>query len=176
MTESQSAPLVAVAEILRPHGVRGELRARPLTDRPAERFQQLEECFLWDGGNRRQRCRIAACRIDGATVLLRLDGVDSPEAGARLQGWLLAVRREHALPVPEGHFYPWEMAGARVLTTDGRDVGGFLRVESSSAQPLWVIGNGDREWLLPAVPEIVVEVSVAAQRIVIDPPEGLLDL
>ena len=43
-------------------------------------------------------------------------------------------------------------------------------------KPLWVVAEGDREHLVPAVPEIVVEVNVAERRIVIDPPEGLLEL
>ena len=55
-------------------------------------------------------------------------------------------------------------------------VGQFAGIESGAAQDLWVIRDGDREWLIPAVPEIVVDVSVAERRIVIDPPEGLLEL
>ncbi len=47
-----------------------------------------------------------------------------------------------ALPAPEGHFYPWQLVGCRVLTEDGRDVGQVLRVESSPAQDLWAVGDG----------------------------------
>ena len=46
----------------------------------------------------------------------------------------------------------------------------------SGAQELWLVDDGTQRRLIPAVPEIVVEVSVADRRIVIDPPEGLLDL
>jgi 16S rRNA processing protein RimM len=177
VTRPEPSTLVAVGEILRPVGLRGELRVRPLTDRPAERFPGLGECFLWEPTlDRREPCRVLASRLEGTMVLVRLAGIEGPEAAAALSGWLLAVDREDALPPGDGCFYPWELAGARVLTTEGRDVGGFLRVEASPAQDLWVIGDGSREWLLPAVPDIVVEVSVAARRIVIDPPDGLLDL
>jgi len=86
------------------------------------------------------------------------------------------VALEDVLPAPEGHFYAWEMAGAAVETRDGRRVGEFVRVEGSEGQPLWVVAEGGREHLVPAVPEIVVEVNVAERRIVIDPPEGLLEL
>jgi 16S rRNA processing protein RimM len=68
------------------------------------------------------------------------------------------------------------MEGARVETTDGRVVGSFAGIEGGGAQDLWVIAHEGRERLIPAVPEIVVEVSVAERRIVIDPPEGLLEL
>src|SRR5207237_4623421 len=80
------------------------------------------------------------------------------------------------LPPPEGHFYPWQLEGCRVLTEDGRDVGRVLRVEPAPAQDLWVVGDEAREHLVPAVPEIVLDVDIKARRVVIRPPDGLLDL
>jgi 16S rRNA processing protein RimM len=169
--------LVAVGEVLRPWGLQGEVRVKPLTDHPKERFRALSECVLWEPvPDRRETCRIASCRFEGQTVLVRMEGVTSPEDARRFTGRLLAVAQEDVLPAPEGHFYAWEMAGAAVETRDGRRVGEFVRVEGSEGQPLWVVADGDREHLVPAVPEIVVEVNVAERRIVIDPPEGLLEL
>jgi 16S rRNA processing protein RimM len=172
-----AGPLVAVGEVLRPYGLEGEVRVRPLTDRPEERFRALEACVLWDPeSDGRQACRIASSRFEGDTVLVRLHGVASPEAARALRGRLLAVERDEAFPAPQGHFYPWQLEGARVETPDGRVVGRFLRVEPGTGQDLWVIAADGRERLVPAVSEIVTEVSVAERRIVIDPPEGLLDL
>jgi 16S rRNA processing protein RimM len=169
--------LVAVGEVLRPWGLQGEVRVRPLTDRPKERFTNLHECVLWEPRpDRREPCRIASCRFEGESLLVRMEGVTSPEDARRFTGRLLAVAQEDVLPAPEGHFYPWEMAGAVVETRDGRRVGEFVRVEGSEGQPLWVVAEGGREHLVPAVPEIVVDVNVAERRIVINPPEGLLEL
>jgi 16S rRNA processing protein RimM len=169
--------LVAVGEVLRPWGLAGEVRVKPLTDRPEERFRQLRECVLWEpAADRREDCRITGCRFDGGEVFVRMEGVTSPEAAKRFSGRLLAVAREDALPAPEGSFYPWEMVGAVVETRDGRRVGEFAGVDDNSAQPLWIVADQGREHLVPAVPEIVVDVNVAERRIVIDPPEGLLDL
>ena len=169
--------LVAVGEVLRPWGLAGEVRVKPLTDRPEERFRQLRECVLWEpAADRREDCRITGCRFDGKELFVRMEGVASPEAAKRFSGRLLAVAREDALPAPEGSFYPWEMVGAVVETRDGRRVGEFVGVDDNSAQPLWIVADQGREHLVPAVPEIVVDVNVAQRRIVIDPPEGLLDL
>jgi len=172
----EHAPLVAIGEVLRPYGLRGEVKVRPLTDRPDERFHQLRRCTLWQpDGDHREPCRIASSRFDGETAFVRMVGVDSPEAARRLQGRLLAVERDEVLPLEEGQFYPWQLAGALVETRDGRPVGHFVRVESG-AQDLWVVDDGTRQLLIPAVAEIVLEVSVSERRIVIDPPEGLLEL
>ena len=174
---AEAAPLVAVGEVLKPYGLAGEVRVRSLTDRTEERFRHLRECVLWEPEiDRREPCRIASCRFEGGAVLVKVTGIDSPEGARRLAGRLLAVERERVLPAAEGSFYPWQMQGARVETPDGRVVGVFAGVESGGAQDLWVITHEGRERLIPAVPEIVVEVSVVERRIVIDPPEGLLEL
>lgn len=167
---------MTIGEVLRPYGLRGEVKVRPLTDRPRERFKDLTSCTLWEpAADRREPCRIASCRFEGDTVYVRMDGVDSPEAARRFCGRLLAVSREEALPLAEGTFYPWQLEGAVVETRDGRQVGRFVGVEPG-AQELWLVDDGSQRRLIPAVPEIVVEVSVADRRIVIDPPEGLLEL
>src|SRR5215813_7273681 len=172
-----AAPLVAIGEVLKPHGLTGEVKVRPLTDRPAERFRVSQHCLLWQPDiDQREPCHMSGARLDGDAVLVKLRGIDSPEAARTLVGRLLAVERTDALPAPDGAFYPWQMEGARVETRDGRVVGRFAGIEHGGAQELWAVDDGQRERLIPAVPEIVLEVSVSERRIVIDPPEGLLEL
>jgi 16S rRNA processing protein RimM len=168
--------LVVIGEVTRPHGLRGEVRVAPHTDRP-ERFEQLEECVLWDeASDARVVRRITQARRQGEAVLLSLDGCDSVETAAALVGRLVALPRVQALPLPPGQVYPWQLAGCRVVTEDGCTVGELTRVEPSPAHDLWVVRSAGREHLIPAVAEIVVEVDVDARRVVIRPPEGLLDL
>ena len=165
-----------IGQIVRAHGLRGELRVAPLTDHP-ERFQRLSECVLWDASRdeRETRC-ITTARPHGDSVLLTVAGCDSPEAASGLVGRLVAVPEAEALPPGPGRFYPWQLEGARVVTEDGREVGRVARIESSPAQDLWVVRGDGREHLIPAVPEIVLDVDVQGQRVVIRPPDGLLDL
>ena len=131
--------LVVIGEITRAHGLRGELRVRPLTDHP-ERFERVTECVLWDTArDRRERYRITAARRQGDAVLVSIEG-------------------------------------CRVLTEDGREVGRVTGIERGAAQDLWVVAGAGREHLIPAVPEIVLEVDLGARRVVIRPPDGLLEL
>ncbi len=168
--------LVAIGEITRPHGLRGEVKVVPLTDRP-ERFARLADCVLWDAGrDARQACRIERARRQGNAVIVALTGCETVEAARALVGRLLAVPESEVLPPPPGHFYPWQLVGARVLTEDGREVGRLARIDQSPAHDLWVVEAGGREVLVPAVGEIVVDVDVAGGRVTIRPPEGLLEL
>jgi 16S rRNA processing protein RimM len=168
--------LVVIGEITRPHGLHGEMRVTPLTDHP-ERFEAVRDCVLWDQArDTREPCRITGARRQGTAVLLSLAGCETVEAAGALVGRLLALPEAEALPLPPGQFYPWQLEGCRVLTDDGREVGRVTRIEQSAAQDLWVVSDGTRECLIPAVAEIVLEVDVAAGRVVIRPPAGLLEL
>jgi 16S rRNA processing protein RimM len=168
--------LVAIGEIVRPHGLRGEVRVAPMTDDP-RRFERLTACVVWNPArDERLECRITAVRRQGDVVFVTLAGYDSPEAARTLAGRLIAIPVSEALPPGPGRFYPWQLEGSRVLTEDGREVGRVVRVEQSPGQDLWVVEDGGREHLIPAVPAIVIDVDLAARRVVIRPPEGLLDL
>ena len=165
-----------IGEIVRPHGVRGEMRVLPRTDHPS-RFARLRDCVLWDPArDRREPRRIRSVRTAGDSLLVAFAGCESPEAARELTGWLIAVPEGEALPAPEGTFYPWQMEGALVVTEDGREVGRMTGVEQGPGQDRFVVRDGSREHLIPAVAEIVVEVDVAGRRVVIRPPDGLLDL
>jgi 16S rRNA processing protein RimM len=168
--------LIAIGEITRPHGLRGEVRVTPLTDHP-ERFERLTACVLWDATrDEREPCRVATARRQGDAMLVSFEGYASAEAARALVGLLIAVPRGEALPPPPGSFYPWQLTGAQVTTESGETVGRLTGIEHSTAHDLWVVERDGREHLIPAVPEIVIDVDVAAGRVVIRPPDGLLDL
>ncbi|PYM19995.1 MAG: 16S rRNA processing protein RimM [Candidatus Rokuibacteriota bacterium] len=169
--------LVVIGEVVRPHGVHGAVRVTLQTDRP-ERFEALRECVLWDpASDARTPGHIRGVRRQGDdAVLLSLAEYDSPEAARALVGRLIALPRAQALPAPPGHAYPWQLAGCRVELEDGRVIGELRGVEPSPAQDLWIVRGPEREHLIPAVPEIIWEVDLEARRIVIRPPEGLLDI
>src|SRR3989441_2546757 len=141
------------------------------------RSEAVTECVLGDKAHdTREPRRITGVRRQGAAVLLSLAGCETVEAAGALIGCLVALPEAEAMPLPPGHFYPWQLEGCRVLTEAGREVGRVTRVEQAPAQDLWVVSDGTRERLIPAVAEIVLEVDLAGGRVVIRPPDGLLDL
>jgi 16S rRNA processing protein RimM len=166
-----------IGEIGRPHGLRGDVRVVPLTDDPA-RFESLATCVVWqEARDEREIRRITGARWQGDLVILSLEGCDSVEMAAALAGRLVAVPESEARPLPPGQFYPWQIEGCRVVTEEGREVGVVTRIDANPGHDLWVVrGDGGREHLIPAVPAIVRDVDLAARRVVIDPPDGLLEL
>lgn len=168
--------MIALARIVRPHGVRGAVKALLLADEPAA-LREGEACCLLDpAGGARRSCRIEAIRRVGRAAVLTLEGVGSMEEAGAMVGWLLAIPEERLGPLPAGTFYAEQLAGARVLTEDGVEVGEFAGVEPHPGHDLWIVRAAGREHLVPAVGEIVRRVDLAAREIRIRPPEGLLEL
>jgi 16S rRNA processing protein RimM len=168
--------LIALAKIVRPHGLRGEVKALLLTNDPGQ-LAGLGECYLWDAASdARSRSRVEQCRIQGRAALLAFEGVGSIALAQALVGRLVAVPEEALAPLPRGTFYASTLVGASVVTEDGVLVGEFVGLEAAPGQDLWVVRAEGREHLIPAVAEIVREVDVAARRITIRPPAGLLEL
>ena len=171
-----TGPLIALAEIVRPHGLRGEVKALLLTDDPGQ-LAGLGECFLWDAASdARDRSRVEQCRVQGRAVILTLEGSRSIAEAEALIGRLVAAPQEALAPLPRGTFYASTLVGASVITEDGVLVGEFVGLQAAPGQDLWVVRAGRREHLIPAVAEIVREVDLAARRITIRPPEGLLEV
>ena len=171
-----TGPLIALAEIVRPHGLRGEVKARPLTDDPGQ-LAVLGPCYLWDAASDERRpSRVEQCRVRGRAAILALEGIRSIDEAEQMVGWLVAAPQGALAPLPRGTFYASALVGARVVTEDGVEVGEFVGLEAAPGQDLWVVRGNGREHLIPAVAQIVREVDVAARRITIRPPEGLLDL
>ena len=169
-------PLIALAQIVRSHGRRGEVKALLLTDQP-DQLTSLARCYVWDRRNdARRQYRIEQCRLRGNAVILALEGVGSIEQAETLVGQLLSVPEEALSPLPQGRFYASQLRGSRVVTEEGLEVGELVGLEEAPGHDLWVVRDGAREHLIPAVAEIVRRVDLSARRITIRPPEGLLDL
>jgi 16S rRNA processing protein RimM len=147
----------------------------PLTD-DLDRFARLSDCVLLDSTGGPEPCRLTTARRQGRAVIVALAGCDSPEAARALRGRRLAIPESEVLPLDAGHFYIWQLEGCRVVTEDDQEVGRVAGIEETAAHDLWVVRAGTREYLIPAVADIVREVDLAGRRVVIRPPAGLLEL
>jgi 16S rRNA processing protein RimM len=167
---------VVAGRIAKAHGIRGELAVDVRTDSPEERFKvgAVITTKLRDGSKR--ELTIAAAREHSGRLLVRFEEVLTRDVAETLRGALLLVDTD-ALP-PTGdpdEFYDHELAGLRAELLDGTVVGKVVEVVHSPAGELLELDVDGREVLVPFVRVIVPTVDVAGGRVVLDPPEGLLD-
>lgn len=164
---------LVAGRVARVHGLRGEVLVEVRTDDPDERF--AVGAVLATEPAARGPLTIETRRWHQGRLLLRFAEVPDRSAAEALPGVRLVVdvagSDEHA-----DEFYDHELEGLAVVDTDGAEVGTVVGVLHHTGQELLVVRRpvGD-DALVPFVAAIVTSVDLAAGRLVVDPPPGLLD-
>ena len=166
---------MVVGRIGRPHGVRGEVTVEVRTDDPGPRVAPGAVLRTEPAG--RGPLTVAASRWHRETLLLVLDGVDSREAAEALRDTELhvAVADLPELDDPDT-WYDHQLVGLTARLLDGTALGEVTAVRHEGAETLVVRRTDGGELLVPFVTAIVPTVDVSGGFVVVDPPEGLLDL
>jgi 16S rRNA processing protein RimM len=166
---------VVVGRIGRPHGVRGEVTVEVRTDDPDLRF--APGTVLRTEPADRGPITIAGRRWHREVLLLSIDGVESREAAEELRDTELhvPVAELPALEDPED-YYDHQLVGLAARLPDGTDLGTVSAVRHEGADLLVVRRVEGGELLVPFVTAIVPTVDLTGGILVVDPPEGLLDL
>jgi 16S rRNA processing protein RimM len=166
--------LVAIARILRPRGLRGEMVAEVLTDFP-ERFRGLNVVIVVKPSGDRLDLKIEDHWFQSGRVVLRFAGYDTPELSESLRGSEVCVEESEAVELERDEYFDWELIGCRVETVDGLGIGTVKEVMRPGGTEILVVGGGEKEYLIPFAEAICPEVNINGKLIQIDPPEGLLE-
>ncbi len=166
--------LVAIAEIVRPRGLKGEMVANLLTDFH-DRFENLERVIITQPSIENGEYRLSGFRFQKNRILIRLEEIDSIEDAESMRGALICVSEEDAIELEEDKFYDWKLQGCKVFDTDGKPIGEVQEILRAGENENLVVIGKDKEYLIPFVKAICVLVDIEKKRIEIDPPEGLLD-
>ena len=166
---------IACGRLGRAHGLRGEVVVDPWTDTPAERFAAGATFHTQPDAN--GPLTVVTAREGQGRWIVAFDGVNDRTAAEALRGTLLLVRGDERRPIDDpDEFYDTDLVGLTVRDRDGVLVGTVVEVVHGSGGDSLAVENGEREHLVPFVAAIVPTVDVAAGVVVIDPPEGLLEL
>lgn len=164
-----------VGRIARAHGNRGQVIVNPETDFPGERFAVGQALRVEQDGRSRER-RIASVRFHQGRPIVGFEGIDTMDEAETLAGAELKIASSAVGPLAAGTFYHHELVGCHVQDTGGRTVGRVMRVDGPMERSLLAVNGAGGEVLVPLVAHICVKVDPAARVIVIDPPDGLIEL
>jgi len=180
--QSEEDAWLAIARVLRPRGRRGEVLADVLTDFPA-RFANTKRAFLENPETGPQPVEIAETWWHKGRLILHFAGVDSIRQAECLRGRLLLIPQRERVTLGQDQYYVWQLIGCAVVCRgNSQSLGEVTGVEPTGGGELLKVRpsgsgrTGSDEVLIPFAQEICPEIDVSARRIVIDPPEGLLEL
>ncbi len=163
-----------VGQIVGTHGVRGEMRVNPRCDGP-EFIKQFKTLYFDKKGEK--SAKVVSSRVHGNLALIKIEGVDTVEGATALRNRVLYMKRSDA-KIAEGSYFIAELVDCRVVDADDENkiYGVLSDVSQTGANDVWHIKNDEgKEYLLPAIPPVVIDVDVVTGVIKIRPLKGIFD-
>jgi 16S rRNA processing protein RimM len=165
---------VAIANIVRTRGLRGEVVADILTDFP-ERFEGLEMVTGILPTSKRLDLKIENFWFQSGRIVLKFAGYDSIESAEALRNSEICVPESEVMELEAGEYFDWQLAGCEVETVGGTQIGQVREIMRTGGTELLVVQGETKEYLIPFAEAICREVDLEKKLIRIDPPEGLLE-
>ena len=170
--ETETSSPVLVAKILKPHGLTGEVVLHSYTDVKG-RLEELRTYLLIDEGRIIGELKVEAIRFFGGRYVLKFHGISSRTEAEKLRNKELAIPESEIGTLPADYYFIHQLVGMKVQLRNGQPIGNVTNfIQTGGVDLLEVEG----EHLVPFASDICVEVDLGKGLIVIDPPEGLLQL
>ncbi len=169
---------LVVGRLRKPHGLKGDCAVFPLTDQPERAFAPGQAVWLKNlaGNVVAGPLEVERSRVYHRQWLVAFRGHLHVDAVKPWGGHFLAVTAEALAPPAEGEVYLHELAGFAVVDPSGQALGLVTAVLEPPAGLMLEVQGPKREFLVPFRKEFVTDVDRAARRLVVDLPEGLIDL
>jgi 16S rRNA processing protein RimM len=163
---------LAIGFLRRPHGVQGEVIMDLHTDFP-ERIKPGRKVYI---GEKHEAFTMDAVRVHGNGLLVKIRGFDTPETSGRFRNQWVYVKSTEVPALPEGKYYKHELIGLVVMTDVEEKLGILNEVLETGANDVYIIQKEDgKEILLPAIPDVVLNVNMTDRIMKVHLIDGLLD-
>jgi 16S rRNA processing protein RimM len=169
-----STNLVAIARLVKPRGLRGEVVADVLTDFP-ERFDNLKRVTINHPNGETAEIEIEKFWFQKNRIILKFVGYDLIEAAETLRGSEICVAETEAVELEDDEFFDWELIDCAVETLEGERIGAVREVMRTGGTEILVVAGESKEYLIPFAETICTSIDVENKLIKVDAPEGLLD-
>lgn len=164
--------LLLVGRVARTHGIRGQVIVNPDTDFLEDRFR-VGQVLLVGPADRPQEREILDVRFHQGRPIVAFAGIETMNDAETLAGAELWLPESALGPLPEGTFYRHDLIGCEVRDTRDDVLGRVTAVEGTRDRSYLVI---DGDVMVPLVGDICLQVDVPARRVVVNPPDGLIEL
>ena len=175
MNEVSPENLLLIGKVVRPHGLAGVLRIKSYA-RSEESLLNARTIFLKPSSGETRACVVLSVKPHKNIHLIKLKGLHSLEEAEKYRGAEVLIRRDSLTRENEEDYFWHELIGLRVYLKGGRYVGTIKHILSTGGNDIYVVQEGEKEFLIPAIHEVVEQIDLANKRMIITEMEGLLDL
>ena len=165
--------MVSVGKIIGFHGVKGEVKVLPLTDNPG-RFGELDRVFL-SGDNVSYVAHIQNAFWHKNNIIVKFRGYNSKDEVNSLKDYLINILKEERPKLGEGEYYYDEIIGLEVYDMDENYLGEIAEIIETGSNDVYIVKDKDKEFLLPALKQVVNNIDLDNCRMDVSLMEGLID-
>ena len=165
---------VPLAEVARPHGVRGELRLR-LFNRDSDLLLHLDEVLVRFPEGDEQEVSVDAARRANDAILMKLHSVDDRDRAEELRGASVCARRGDFPALEDGEFYACDVEGARVMIDGGEELGRVTALKTYPTVDVLEVAatDGGRPWEVPLVDAVIRHIDIQGGLVTLATREGI---
>ncbi len=167
--------LVPVGKIVRTHGVRGVVKVLPYGESMALQGAGVEVFLAGSLNETPAPLTIISSKSQGRMLLVHFDGVTNMDEAQEIVGLQVFLPEDRLPPTQEDEYYHYQLIGLQVVTERGDSLGVLRGIIETGGNDVYSIDRDGREFLVPAVEGVILEVDLQLNRMVIEPPEGLID-
>ncbi len=161
---------LVIGFLRRPFGISGEILMDLHTDFP-ERFRTGRKLYV---GDDYKAMTLASVRPHGEGMLIRLRGVNTPEMAGQYRNTWIFIKTKDAPALPEGKYYQHQLLGLKVVDEADQTLGTLTEILATGANDVYVVKDeAGKELLLPAIPDVILDVQPEAGFIRVHVLEGL---
>lgn len=160
-----------IGKIVGTHGVRGMIRIQPWSDN-GDFLTKFKNFYLENGKTKIEMDKITP---HGNVVISAIKGVNTIEDAEKLRNQILYIKRSD-VKLPKGRYFVSEIIGSKVIDAETDEQIGILTdVSQTGANDVWHIKKGEKEYLVPAIPDVVIDVDINNDVVKIKPLKGIFD-
>ena len=162
-----------IGQIVNTFGIKGMLKIKPFTD-DINRFDRLKKIYI-SNKNGKKEYQIQEIKYHKNMVLMKLEGVDTPEQADLLRQSYLLVDRADEEPLEEGVYYIVDLLGLEVYTDDNKLLGKVDDIFNTGSNDIYVVKDEmGKQILLPGIPDVLKNVDLEKGRITVHLIPGLI--
>lgn len=168
--------LVIIGEVVKPHGIRGEIKVYLFSEEPGN-FKQYKKIYLQGpAGGGTEVFKVVKSREQGKLAILQLENVVTREAAEDLLGSDILISKSDLPVLGSGEYYWQQLSGLLVVTEAGQEIGRVTKLFNTAAHDIMVVSGLGHEFMIPVQREILKDIDEQGGRVIISPPPGLLDI
>jgi 16S rRNA processing protein RimM len=155
------------------HEIRGKIKVYPPSTTLQE-FSPGDVIFLRGSDRHIRRYSVTSIDVHKRHILLGIEGISTADEAKGLVGCPVLIEKNRSKALPDGEFYWFQIVGLKVFTESGELLGEVKEILPTGSNDVYVVRDGQKEYLIPATESVIREINLKRRMIVIHPLEGLI--